>query len=300
MAYTIKPLGKIFTLSGVAQDIILWLRKETQQELDPDFVYSLINLAVMDVAEILSGVGSDDYGKTAVISDQAASATTTIVQNATYTDVTRNVLKTTHGLAAADVGKRIAIWIGTTRAAIAEIESITDVDNFIITKALGGNGAANYAVFSAHSSTTVDLSQYQLSNITKITDSINHEIVKAGDKEFDNLYRFDTKKNKIYYFKHGQTLFFKIGENIAQVGTWTLFFNGYPQKTVEKDDNLDIRDMYAPLYIAKAKNYCLEHLNLQAPESLTSLIDSKTKEVRENILREKGIIEQKNQKGREN
>jgi hypothetical protein len=299
MAFTVKPLGKIYTLKMVVNTVILWLKKENQQELDADVVKGFANLATLDVAEIISGAGSDDYGKTANITDQAASATATIVQSATYTDATRNVLKAAHGLVAADVGKRISIWIGTTRAAIAEIESITDVDNFIITKALGADGTANYAVFSAHSGVNVDLSTYKLSNITKITDSISKEVIKAGDKEFDNLHRFDEKQNKIYWFKHGQYLYFYKGTEVADFGDLTLWYNSYPQRVTEETDYMDIRDNYIPLVIAKTKNHALEHLGLSAPESLTSLIDQKTREIRESILREKGIIEQKNQKGRE-
>ncbi len=299
MAYTVKPLGKIYTLKMVVNTVILWLRKENQQELDADVVKGFANLATLDVAEIISGAGSDDYGKTANISDQAASATTSIVQTATYTDLTRNVNKTAHGLVAADIGKRIAIWISTTRAAIAEIESITDAANFIITKALGGDGTANYAVFSAHSTANIDLSTYKISNITKLTDSISKEVIKSGDKEFDNLHRFDEKQNKIYWFKHGQYLYLYKGTTVAAYGDLTLWYNSYPQRTTEDDDFMDIRDNYIPLVIAKTKNHALEHLGLAAPESLTNLIDQKTREIRESILREKGIIEQKNQKGRE-
>ncbi len=300
MAFTVKPLGKIYTLKMVKNTVILWLKKENQQDLDPDVVAGFANLATLDVAEIISGAGSDDYGKTASITDQAASATATIVQSATYTDTTRNILKTAHGLTAADIGKRIALWLSTTRAAIAEIESITDVDNFIITKALGAPGTVNYAVFSAHSTENIDLSVYKISNITKLTDSISKEVIKVGDKEFDNLARFDEKQNKIYWFKHGQYLYLYKGTNVAAYGDLTLWYNSYPQRVTEDTDFMDIRDNYIPLVIAKTKNMCLEHLGLAAPESLTNLIDQKTREIRESILREKGLIDQKNQKGKEN
>lgn len=295
MGYTTKPLGKLFTLDGLVQTISLWLKKETEKELDPQFLKKLINLATMDVAEIISGAGSDDYGRTAVISDQASSVSTSIVQSATYTDTSKNILKTTHGLTAADVGKRIAVWIGTTRITIAEIATIEDVDNFTITKALGTDGTVNYAVFSAHSTTNVDLSTYQLSNITKIVDSTNYEVKKVGDVEFDNLHRFDTNSDKVAYFKHGQTLFLWSGDDVT-LGTLTMFYNGYPQETTEDDDYMDIRDMYIPLVIAKAKNYAMEHLGMITPDVMQQIIDRKTSEVRENIQREKEVINQKNVK----
>lgn len=294
MAFTIKPLGKIYTLSNLVNDIILWLRKETQEELDPEFVKNLINYSVMDVAEILSGAGNSDYSKDVVVSDEASSSTTSIVQSATYTDATKNVEKSTHGFTAADIGKRILLWSGTTRAGVAEIESITDENNFKITKALGENGTYNYAVLPAHSSPTVDLSQYRISNITKIFDSINKEVVETGDKEFDNIYRFPTKQNKCFYNVRGQNLFLAKGSQVDSFGTITMTYNSYPQKTTEDSDNLDMRDMYIPLVILKAKNFCLEHLGMTPPESLTNAIDQKSREVRENIQREKSIVLQKN------
>jgi hypothetical protein len=294
MAYTVNPLGKVFIMNGIVTDIQLWLRKETQKELDGNFVKNLVNYATMDVAEILSGAGSSDYSKDVNISDAASSATTSIVESATYTDATRNIEKTTHGLVAADIGKRIAAWIGTTRAAIAEIESITDVNNFKITKALGGNGTANYAVFSSHSSTMINLSQYRISHVTKVFDSINKEVIECGDKEFDNLYRFPTKQKSCYYNVRGQFMHLRKGDEVPAFGDLTMTFDSYPQITTEDDDNLDIRDMYIPLVILKAKNFCLEHLGQTAPESLTNAIDQKSREVRENIQREKEIAAQKN------
>lgn len=296
MAYTVKPLGKIYTLSQVVQDIVLWTKKETQQELDPDFVKNLVNLAVMDVAEIISGAGSSDYSKDANISDEASSQTTTIIQSASYTDATRTVQKVGHGLTSVDVGKRIALWEGTSRAGISEIESIVDTSNFVVTKALGADvsGTLNYAVFSFHSETAVDLSNYRIAQVTKVYDSINKEVVEVGDKEFDNLYRFDTRKNKCYFNRRGQTLYLAKGSSVSSFGTLTMTYNSYPQKTEENDDFLDIRDMYIPLVILKAKNFVLEHLGEAPAEQFTNLIDNKTREIRENINREKEIAAQKN------
>jgi len=85
------------------------------------------------------------------------------------------------------------------------------------------------------------------------------------------------------------------GTDVAAIGDLLMTFNSYPQKTEEDDDTLDIRDMYVPLVILKAKNFCVEHLGLTAPESLTNAIDQKSREIRENIIKEKEIANQKNQ-----
>jgi DNA-binding protein len=290
-----KPLALIYTMKMAVNTIILWLKKENQTELDPEFVKSIINLSTIDVAEIISGAGSDDYGKTVIISDAASSVSSLIVTGSSYTDATRTVTKTMHGLSVADAGKRISLWNGTSNAVIAEIVQVTDSANFIISKAFGEDisNTVSYAVFSANSSTNVDLSIYPISQITKIVDSISNEVIKVGDREFDNLYRFDEKQNKLYWFKHGQALFLYKGANVVNFGTLIMFYNSYPQRVMEDTDYLDIRDMYVPLVIAKAKNYCLEHLGIEPPESLQNLIDSKTASIRDNIMREKQIIEQK-------
>lgn len=294
MGYTEKPLGKMFTLSDIVQDIILWTKTETQTELDSDFVKVLVNLAVLDIAEMISGEGSSDYSKDVNITDESASLTQIITANAVYTDDDRNISYAGHGLTSSDTGKRIALWIENTRAGIAEIESIIDEDNFTVTKSLGIDGTVNYAVFSSHSSGTVDLSSYHINQVTKVYDSINKEVIGVGDKEFDNLYRFDTKQNKCFYNVRGQMMYLYKGSNVNAWGTLTMSFNSYPQKTVEDDDNLDIRDMYIPLVILKAKNFVLEHLGKASSETLNQAIESKTDKVRANIQKEKEIAAQKN------
>lgn len=305
-----QPLGKIYTLKMAVNLIILWLKKETQTELDPEIVKGFVNLAILDVAEIISGAGSDDYGKTADISDIASSVVAAGVLATSYnntTGVIANALP--HTLTSADVGKRVVVIETTPTGAvldtiITEILSITDANNFVVSAKGTANlpGVGNYVyytIFSVHSSTSIDLSSYKLSNITKITSSTIGEVRKAGDKEFDNLYRFDEKQYGVFWFKHGQYLYLYVGTAVTNAGDLVLWYTSYPQRITGEDDLLDIRDTYAPLYIAKAKNYCLEHLEMAAPEALTNLIDQKTKEVRDNILREKGLIEKKNKKASE-
>lgn len=301
-----KPLGKIYTLKKTRSIIIRWLRKETQGELAPELVDDFINLGVLDVAEILSGAGSEDYGKTGTITDDASAYTASVVVGDSYTNSTRTITKTDHGYTSADIGKRIAYFSdvgiaeGSTpapRICIAEIESITDDDDFVVTKAAGADMASvQYGVFSAHSETNVDISSYKIANITKIYDSISKEVIKVGDKEFDNLYRFDEDQNSCYWYKHGQYIYLYKGTSVDAWGTITMYYNSYPQifDADNETEYLDIRDMYSSLYIAKAKNYCLEHLGLSAPDSLTTQITGLTERYRDNILREKAEIDKKN------
>lgn len=292
-----RPLGKIFTLGLVVNTIVQWLQKETQQELNPEFVKTLVNVAVGDVAEFLSGAGSDDYGKTADITDISSSVTEDLVTDAAYVESAKRIDKTAHGLTSDDIGKRIVYYKvgGDPLIVIAEIESIVSANAFTVTKPAGENIAnVSYAVFSAHSSETIDLSLYRIANITKIYDSISKEVTKVGDREFDNHHRFPEKQKQIIWFRHGQYLYLKKGTAVTAYGTLTMYYNSYPQVFTDDNSLMDVKDNYISLVIATAKNYCYEHLQMTAPESLTQIIDAKKREARENIQREKGIIEQKN------
>ncbi len=301
-----RPLGKIYTLKKARSIIIRWVKKETQEDLAPELVDDFINLSVLDVAEILSGAGSEDYGKTDTITDDASNFTANVIINASYVDSTRTITKAAHGHVAADVGRRIIYFsdVGIAQAAIpaprvciAEIESITDLDNFVVTEAAGADmTSAQYGLLSAHAETNVDISSYKIASLIKIHDSVNNEVIKVGDIEFDNLYRFDEKQKRCYWYKSGQFIYLYKGTSVAAWGTLTMHSNSYPQ-TFDADQEgefLDIRDMYSALYIAKAKNYCLEHLGLVAPESLTQTITGLTERYRENILAEKSQNDNKN------
>lgn len=303
----VKPLGRIWTLKMVVDTIIQWLREETQQRLDPEFVKTLVNVSINDTAEFLSGSGSDDYGKVAILNDIASNVSSHVRNNGVYTEATRTITRTAHGLTSADINKRIVYITAlpseapNDRCVITEIEGIIDANNFRVRQGAGENIASiRYAVFPSHTAMSIDLSSYRISNITKLTDSITGEIVKVGDREFDNLSRFPEKQSRLYFFVHGQTLYLHKGSRVTNIGTITMFYNSYPQLFTDDNSLLDIRDNYVPLVIATAKNYCIEHLGLAASEQLNNLIDAKKREIKENILRERGIIEQKNQSSKAN
>ena len=301
----VKPLGRIWTLKMVVDTILQWLKQETQEKLDPEFVKTLVNVAISDTAEFLSSANSDDYGKVANFNSISSSVSNNVRINATYNNSNRTIIRASHGLTSNDVGKRIVYFSlkapnemeGTnTIFVIAEIERIVSNDSFTVTKPAGVNiNPAAYVVFSSHTDMTIDLSDLRVINITKITESNTGEVIKTGDKEFDNIKRFPEKQNKIYYHTHGQTLYLYKGERVGNIGTLTLYYNSYPQLFTDDNSFLDIRDNYVPLVIATAKVYCLEHLGLGQAEHLHQFIDNKKKEIRENINRERMAIAMKNQ-----
>lgn len=291
-------LSKLYQLKDAVEIISLWLKKEIQRELDPEFVKLLINLATLDIAEIISSAGADDYSQDVDIAPDTSSIVTTFV-TATYANTTKTITKVGHGLTAGDIGKRIAVINSTTsltKLLIAQIVSITSPDAFTISLPYGTDGAVSYAVFPSYLyNVAVDLTQYNFAGITKVYSDINKEVLAVGDVEFDNLYRFPTKQNKCYYNVRGQKMYLIKGSSVANFGNLTITYNRNPNKVVNDNDYLDIRDNYVPLVILKAKNYCMEHLGLTAPETLTNVIDQKTRDIREGILREKEVANLKNQ-----
>lgn len=271
-------LSKIFTVGNVVNTVLLWLKQEMQHELEPNLVRNFANLAVIEEAEKVS-VHSDDYGKTADVTDAASNVSTTIITGANYVDSTRVVTKATHGLVTADVGKRIILQTAT-RVGIAWIESITDDDNFVVTNAFGVDIADNslsYIVLSHHSTSTIDLSSYKIMNIVKLYSSVHKEIPKLGDIEADNIERNDFKvENKVYWYKHGEFIFLVVPSGVS-IGSLKLFYNSYPEKKTLDTEYFDIRDNYIPQVIKRTKIYCLDHLGLTPPASLDQVIEAESK-----------------------
>lgn len=289
-----RPLAKIFTLDMIVTEVSQYLKVETQQDLNPEFVKTLANIVIMDTAEFLSGAGSDDYGKKETISDQSSSVVDAGVAG-TYTDSTRTIQKTTHGLTSANIGNRIFCSnSGDDKYMISEIESITDANNFVTKHSMGIDASIIYYVFPPFSAAYYDISPLRIASIVKIVDSVNGEIIKSGDIQFDNLSRFPEKQAKIWWYKHGQYIFFYVGTNVVSLGSWTLSYNSYPQLFTDDASLVDIRDNYVPLVIAQLKNVCREHLQMGVSDELNSLVDKKKAEIRENIRREKQVIDEKN------
>lgn len=299
MSYTspTNPLATIYTIDAIVKTIAQWLKQESQEELDLEFIKTLVNIAILNVSETISGAGGDDYYKSVVIANSSSSVSAIIVTGRSYTDATKTISSPSHGFTSADIGKRIALWNGTTKAMIATIASITDTNFFTIDQAFGADiaGTVSYSVFSQFSDTSINLSSYPILDIIKITDSINKEVVFTSAKSFDNLSRFPEKQNKIYYTKLGQFLFFFIGTSISAVGTWTMWYNSYPQKVMNDGDYVDIRDSYVPLVIELSKQYCLQHLNINVPDTITQAIENKTASMRDNILKRQALTMQKSE-----
>ncbi len=289
-------LSKRWQLSELESSIRISVGQVTKEKIQSKTIKKYLNFALQDIAQQLNGAAAPDYGNTWNISDSGSSETNTIVTGASYTDATKTVQKTGHNLTSTSVGQRISLWNGTISAVIAEIASITDVNNFVISKAFGGDiaGTVSYAVFSAHTSPNVDLSALDppIDKVVKIKDSINGLLTPLGDAdiEAENITDFE---DGVFWNKFGETIYLKIGDNVPAWGTLTLFGYRQPYLLNATTDYIDIKDEYVPLVLAKATNYILVILKETAPESLTALIASETQKIRQANQEENAIIKQR-------
>jgi len=293
-------LAKIYTQKKARDIVSLWVNEISQQDLEPSLIEDFIDLATIDVAEILNGATIPDYGRTSTLNDVASSFVATVIAlGAGYTFADTTIAHTSHGLTAADVGKRIVFWDNTAdpvvNMAIAHIKSITDTNNFVVTDA---NTSADitspncdYAVFTEHSASFLDISGLKFSHIGMIRDANNGEWIEVTNKEFQKLSDFTQKQNNIYYYRHGESIFIYEGTSASALGTITLEYFSYPTLPSAETDFLDIRDIYIPLVIAKTKNYVYEHLDKTPPEALTGIIAQKTAAIREANIKEKATAD---------
>jgi len=132
----------------------------------------------------------------------------------------------------------------------------------------------------------IDISTYNVDKIIKLTDDVNGLILPAKDFEFENLANLPQKQDNIFYNHFGEEILLYKGSNVTAYGTTlTLYYYRQPALASSSSDYLDIKDKYVPLVLAKAKNLVYEQLKTIPPESLTSLIESKTAQIR-NLNRE--------------
>jgi len=255
-------LGKIYTLKSVVDTVLLWLQEELQSDLEPNIVKDFVNLSVFEVAEKVS-VNTDDYGKTLTVTDVSNNKALVVTGNS-YTDATKTINKTAHGLTDANIGDRLILYDNNSEAGIYEIASIPDVDNIVIKEGFGTDIAAgaHYAVLSQYATPYIDISGIKVMNIVKLRSSTIKEIKKLGDVEADNIERNDFKtKNNAFWYKHGEIIHLVLPSDVG-LGTLTLFYNTYPEKKTDDTDYLDIRDNYIPEVIQKTKEKCLEFLGI--------------------------------------
>lgn len=283
-------LSKNYQYTDIEPFLRVLVNEVTKEKIQDKTIMRIVNKNILDIAEMLNGATAPDYGTTAILSD-VSSSVAAVVTSAQYTNSSRTVIKASHGFTVSDIGKRVVLYNSafTTNMLIAEIESITDASKFVITKAYGGDiaaGQAAYAVFSAHSTTTLDVSSLKIDKIIKLTDSINGTVIPANDFDFDNLANTDEYENSVFYNHFGETLFLFKGSGVSAFGTLTLYYYRLPMLVSDASSGIDLKDKYIPLLIDKCKIDILELVNKIAPKELVQSVESKTQLIK-NLNQEK-------------
>lgn len=293
-------LSKEFTLSTL-RSLIRDLADEIEvSNLQDETIRQIINKNTLDIAEQLNGASAPDYGTKTTVSDAAASYSATVRQGAGYTSSTKTIASTSHGLTSADVGKRIVFWDDgdpITKVGIAEIVSIVDDDSFTVSVATGADitsPACDYAVFSAHSGTSIDLSSLKIDKIIKLVDSTNGPVAAAKDDAFDNLANNDMYDNSVMYNYFGETLYLFKGADVSAWGTLSLYYYRLPTLLSADGDYVDLRDKYVPLLIDKCYLEVYTRGKKGAPQTVVDNVKNATAFIRgANTEKEAKIMERK-------
>jgi hypothetical protein len=283
------PQSKIYTLAQARGLVILWLKQLNLSTLDSDLVDDFVKLAVREVYQLNKDSIFKLYGETAILSDAASSFALATVVGTSFTNATKTINETAHGLTSASIGKRIMfgkVVTGTgvvSYLTIATIVSITDANNFVVSHSPGVDiptgGPANelfYAVLPFSSQLFYDISNLQIDSIRKITDSINGEVIEVDDaRDFENLSKFPQKQNKVYFFNHGDRIEIYKGSNVANLGTHTLYYYSMPIDPATQTDFLDIPDDLMAQVIQKSQNFVVSHLKRTTSQVLSPSVEEK-------------------------
>jgi len=287
-------LSKLYTLSTVDSLVRALANEIVPNKIQPPTIKAIINKNTLDIAEQLNGASAPDYGTTGTITDVASSVLSSYIKGSSYTSGTKNILESSHGLTSADVGKRIVYWINNSNISITEIVSIVDTNNFTVLHdlAVTGSGTINYAVFSAHSTTNVDISSLKIDRIIKVTDSINGLVSERNDLDFENL-SIDTYKNSVLYNHFGETLYLFKGQSVTSWATLTLYYYRLPTLVSSDSDYIDMRDKHIPLLIDKCKLEVYEISKLAPPKELSLTVENRIQAIRNADAGKSATIQQK-------
>src|SRR5574338_226413 len=128
-------LSKTYTLKKLRSLIRVLVKEIAPSSIQDEIIEEILNYKTLELAEMLNGAALPDYANTSVVSDAASSVSTSVITGGTYTNSTRTITSALHGYTVADIGKRIVIY-HSGRMGVAQIESITSVNAFVITKAM--------------------------------------------------------------------------------------------------------------------------------------------------------------------
>ena len=276
-------LSKNYTLKKIKSLLRILTRQLGLKALIDKEIVSIINYNLFDLAALLNGAQDPFYQDKEVLGDAATFYSDSAVAGGTYTDSTKTVTKTAHGLTTADIGRRIILHSETPgTCGITTIASIVSVNAFTLTNSMGttiGGGTFYYAVLSKHSGAYLEMSALKVNKVIKLVDSDSGEVVPAGDSDFEKLADLDEYSESLVYNQVGETLELFKGADISAWGTLTLHYYRTPNTLVSDTDYVDLKDSYIGLLLDKCKLVLYEMAKIAAPKDLSDSVLLKTKEL---------------------
>lgn len=310
-------LSKYWTLQKVEDLLRVLVNQIAPKDVQSIPLREYINLATQDVCEMLGAAGMPDYHTTTTLNESSRTLGAASFKSVTsFTHATKTLITTlAHSYTSADIGKRFLLVESDASGnvfyvTITKIVSITNTTTLVLQDSPGvdlpqGDG---YLVFcgvlplTAYTSNKLDcdISSLNIDKIIKIVDATNGLVIPAGDSEIEGVTYFSStlpgnslKQNNLFWTQNGETISIYKGTSVSTYGVLTLHYYKQPTLVSAVTEYIDVRDKYMPLVIAKAKNMLYEQLGQAPPESLTSLIENKTAEIRRNNIEENTAIKQR-------
>jgi len=289
-------LSKNYTLEKVKSLIRDLANEVAPDKVQPQTLTEIIGKNLLDICEMLNGATQPDYESTTILGDSTTFYSTSVVSGGTYTNSTKTVTMSSHGLTTNDIGKRIILFdrVSFTRAGVTSIASIISTNAFTVTNAMGGDiGSLGYAVLSAQSTTSLDLSSLKIDKVVKLVDSVNGLVSPRKAFDFENLKGISHFSNSVFYYQGGETLYLWKGNNVLNWGTLTLHYYRLPNLPVNDSDYIDLKDKYIPLLIDKCKIEVYELGQQTPPNALSSNVDQRTQAIRQLNVEKETSLKQK-------
>jgi hypothetical protein len=135
--------------------------------------------------------------------------------------------------------------------------------------------------------------------------SVPQPAIFVSPLEFENLLAINQKNSEVWWYKFGELLYFlNRYETITLItdwGTFKVYYNRFPVKLAINSadrlgDTLDVRDALVDLMLAKAKMSIYEELQMTPPESLSQVIETGIKSIKDSLNVETQLIENKAKK----
>jgi len=144
-----------------------------------------------------------------------------------------------------------------------------------------------------------------LSYTPKAGGSFPQPAIFTSPLEFDNLLAVPQKNSEMYWFQFGEKLYFlNRYETVVLVtdwGTFKVYYNRFPVKLAvdtadHLGDTLDVRDAFVDQMLAMAKMNIYEELRMTPPESLTNSIQAGIQSIKDSLMVETQILNEKSKK----